>query len=194
MIKLNENWLLILQIVKYLEQSKYSLNVGRILFQKICYVLTRFGTNTGLNFVKGTYGPYSSDIKKMITILSNNNLIFEKELGNMILISVSESFKINSSQYSQEDKNNVNRTFDLFRRIKDTNQAELITTILFSYDELNKEYSTITEIFLFDYIVEWKNRYNQPDIELQIRELTKSLTSLKLINIDYTHDYKESSL
>ncbi len=67
----------------------------------------------------------------MITILSNNNLITEIEYGNMILLNVNENFKIDSALYSEADKNNVNKTFQLFQRIKDSQQAELITTILF---------------------------------------------------------------
>ncbi|WP_416326804.1 macro domain-containing protein [[Eubacterium] hominis] len=156
--KINDNWLLILRLVKCLEESEYSVKVGRTIFQKICYVLTRFGTDTGLNFVKGTYGPYSSDIKNMITVLSNNNLIYEKEFGKMMLICVSDSFKINPAIYSEKDKMYVNKTYDLFKRIKDTNHAELITTILFSFDQLATENTVVTENLLFDYIIDWKKK------------------------------------
>lgn len=61
---LNKNWLLVLQLVKHLSNSKYSIKVDRTVFQKICYVLSRFGIDLGLNFVKGTYGPYAPEIKK----------------------------------------------------------------------------------------------------------------------------------
>lgn len=192
--KINDNWLLILRLVKCLEESEYSVKVGRTIFQKICYVLTRFGTDTGLKFVKGTYGPYSSDIKNMITILSNNNLIYEKEYGKMMLIYVSDSFRIKPTIYSKEDKVHVNKTYDLFKRIKDTNQAELITTILYSFDQLVTENSVVTENLLFNYIIEWKKRYNTKECEYQIRELSKSLTSLKMIHVDYSKDFKQDQM
>lgn len=190
--KINDNWLLVLQLVKHLEESEYNIKVGRTIFQKICYVLSRYGTDLGLQFTKGTYGPYSSDIKKMITILSNSNLIYEKEYGKMMLILVSDSFKIDKSLYSDKDKENVNKTFQLFKRIKDSIQAELITTILFSFDELTKHNTSITENMIYEYIVDWKKRYSDYQSEMRLRELIKSLTTLELIHTDYTKDYKEN--
>ena len=83
------------QIVKCLNNSKYDVLVGRVVFQKICFVLSRYGIDLGLKFVKGTYGPYSEDIKEMITILSNNNYIYEKQIGKSIRLLVSDQFKIN---------------------------------------------------------------------------------------------------
>lgn len=41
-----------------------------------------------------------------------------------MLIIINKDFKINKSLYSKEDIQNVNKTFQLFKRIKDTNQAE----------------------------------------------------------------------
>lgn len=187
--KVNKNWLLILQLIKKLEESEYTVKVGRTIFQKICYVLARYGTDIGLEFSKGTYGPYSADIKKMITILSNNNLIYEKEYGKMILITVSPSFKIDKTLYLKSDIENTNKTFQLFRRIKDTNQAELVTTILYSFDILKENNAIVTENMVYDYIMEWKERYSDEESELKIRELIKSLTGLNLITIDYPKDY-----
>lgn len=154
--KVNENWYLVLHLVKCLAASDYTVKVGRVIFQKICYVLSRLGTDLNLEFTKGTYGPYSTGVKKMITILSNNNLITEKEYGNMMLLLVNENFKIDPSLYSKSDKDNVNKTFELFQRIKDTQQAELITTILYSYDQLADENIKVTENALFNFIIEWK--------------------------------------
>lgn len=187
--KINNNWLLILQLIKKLEESEYNIKVGRTIFQKICYVLARYGTDLGVEFSKGAYGPYSTDIKKMITILSNNNLIYEKEYGKMILITVSHDFRIDKSLYSKKDIDNVNKTFQLFKRIKDTTQAELITTILFSFDILKEIHTDVTENMVYKYIVEWKKRYSDSQSELRIRELIKSLTGMNLITTDYSKDY-----
>lgn len=190
--KINKNWLLVLQLIKKLEESDYNIKVGRTIFQKICYVLSRYGTDMGMKFTKGTYGPYCSKIKDMITILSNNNLIYEREYGKMMLITVSKDFKINKSLYSKEDIENVNKTFQLFKRVKDTNQAELITTILYSYDILKETHDYVTENMIYSYIVEWKKRLNDQKSEMRIRELIKSLTGMKLIDTDYTKDYVEN--
>jgi O-acetyl-ADP-ribose deacetylase (regulator of RNase III)/uncharacterized protein YwgA len=187
--KVNDKWLLVLQLIKHLEMSEYNIKVGRTVFQKICYVLNRYGTDLNLKFVKGVYGPYSHDIKEMITILSNNNLICEKEYGKMMLITVTDQFKINPSLYNKKDIENVNQTFKLFKRIKDTTQAELVTTILFSYDQLLDENKTVSENMIYEYVIDWKKRYNNVKSEMRIREIIKSLAAMELMEVDYSRDF-----
>jgi uncharacterized protein YwgA/O-acetyl-ADP-ribose deacetylase (regulator of RNase III) len=184
--KVNKNWLLVLQLIRCLDKSKFSLKIGRTVFQKICYILERYGTSLDLNFEKGTYGPYSPDIKNMITILSNNNLIYEHEHGNCILISVTNNFTINKNDYSDKDKENVNKTYKLFQRIKDASQAELITTILYSFDQLRISNDKINEEQLYKYIINWKKRFNTPENEIKIRELIRYLASRDFIQMDYS--------
>ena len=55
---------IILEVVRQVNEQRYSLHVGRVIFQKICYVLTRSGIQTGFVFKKGSYGPYSAEVKK----------------------------------------------------------------------------------------------------------------------------------
>lgn len=192
--KINNNWLLALQIVKILEKSQYSIKVGRIMFQKICYILTRCNVDLGLTFTKGFYGPYSKDISQMITILANNNLIYEKQLGNMILLSPTEQFKIIKENYTKREIAAANLTYSLFRDISNSAQAEVMTTILFSYDDVSKSHKNITENMLYDYIKKWKSRNKNFQDEFYIRDYIKNLTYNKMIKIDYSKDYKESPL
>ena len=189
--KFNNNWLLVLYLIKCLNESKYSVPVGRTIFQKICYILERYGTDLDLKFEKGTYGPYSPDIKKMYTILSNNNLIHEKASGKAVLITVTDQFKIEKNTYSEKDKQNVNKTYRLFQRIKDVSQAEMITTILYSYDQLIQNDKTVTEDQLYEYIIDWKKRFNTIENESQIREFTRYLTSRGFISVDYSMGIKD---
>ncbi|MBQ7678681.1 MAG: macro domain-containing protein, partial [Butyrivibrio sp.] len=43
MTAINPNWYLLLQAVRDLNQRSYSLNVGRTIYQKICYIMSRNG-------------------------------------------------------------------------------------------------------------------------------------------------------
>jgi len=189
--KINDNWLLVLQLIKCLSESEYSVRVDRIIFQKICYILERYGTDLGLEFGKGTYGPYSPDIKKMITILSNNNLICETVIGKSIVISVTDEFKFDKSIYTNKDNVNLYKTYWLFRRIKDATQAELITTILYSYDQLCSSNKTVCEDQIYSYIVDWKKRFDNKRSESEIREITRYLTYRNFINVDYSNGINE---
>ena len=77
----NHKWHLILQVIRELDTREYALKVGRTIYQKICYVRTRSGVDTGFVFSKGEFGPYSAQAKEAITALANANLIMEKQLG-----------------------------------------------------------------------------------------------------------------
>ena len=144
-----------------------------------------------MEFGKGTYGPYSPDIKKMITILSNNNLICETFIGKSIVISVTDEFKFDKSIYTNKDNVNLYKTYWLFRRIKDATQAELITTILYSYDQLCSSNKTVCEDQIYSYIVDWKKRFDNKRSESEIREITRYLTYRNFINVDYSNGIDE---
>lgn len=190
--KINKKWFLPLQIVKCLNNSKYDVYVGRVVFQKLCFVLSRYGIDLNLNFIKGTYGPYSADIKEMITILSNNNLIYEKQIGKSICLFVSDQFEIDKTLYTPEEVQIVNKVYSIFKGIRNASQAEILTTILFSYDELSKKYNQITENMLYNYIHEWKAHHNNFNDESMIRDFIKSLSFDNMIMIDYSKDFVDN--
>ena len=100
MKKINPKWYLILETVRELNGRKYTLKVGRTIYQKICYVITRNGVNTGFVFSKGSYGLYSADVKDSITALANANLITEKTLGRMVSLNVAEDVQINRKNFT----------------------------------------------------------------------------------------------
>lgn len=135
-LKINSKWYLILQTVRELNNRTYSLKVGRTIYQKICYVLTRNGIDTGFIFIKGNYGPYSKEAKESITSLANAILIIEQNLGKMVSLSVCDNVVIHNEKFSPEEWRAMKQTVDLFGRIKSTEQAEIIATVLYSYDEL----------------------------------------------------------
>ncbi len=185
--QINKSWLLILYVVQALNNSKYALNVGRTIFQKICYVLTREGVRTGFRFVEGSYGPYSSDVKKAIMILSNANLMSERQLGKMVETVVNPSFSLDFSQYSQNDIQSTRNTIDLMSRVKSTDQAEMIATVLFAYDVLRQKSEGVTEKALFEHIHEWKKWWgNEKDKE--ILDTMGDLSALGWVKPDSSHD------
>ncbi len=186
-LQLNKYWLLILYVIKKLNNDKYSLNVGRTIFQKVCYVLTRTGVPTGFKFIESQYGPYSSEAKQAIMILSNANLMTEKRLGQMVETIVTPNFKINPNDFTVQDINNADKTFDLLSRIKSTDQAEMIATVLFSYDELSEKYAAVTEKQIFDHVVNWKKHWNGTK-DPEIISTIESLSVLGWMKPDSSHD------
>lgn len=172
----NNKWLLILEVVHQVNKQQYSLHVGRVIFQKICYVLTRSGIKTGFTFIKGSYGPYSPQVKKSITALSNANLMIETQRRdqNMVETQVTQNFVFDSSLYSMKELQCLDRTVDLFCRIKNTNQAEMMTTVMFSYDSLKKQGQNVSEQDILKDVLEWKKHWigvKEDEIKRTIRSL-----------------------
>lgn len=191
--KVNPKWYLILQVVKELNERKYALKVGRTIYQKICFVLTRNGVDTGFVFSKGSYGPFSSQVKDSITALANANLIVEKQLGKMISLSVSDGVEIHREKFTDEELNAVKQTVDLFGRVKSTEQAEMIATVLYSYDQLIKERDVISDKDVYDYVLDWKPRW-KTEKEFDLCDTIQNMAMLSLMNVSCSGELMDTML
>lgn len=181
----NPNWNLILYVVRELGKQKYAFPVGRTIFQKICFILTRTGIDTGFTFRKGAYGPYSEQVKDAITVMSNTNLIWEESRGQMVSVNVTPKFRFNNQQFSPDDIRRAHRTIDLFLRIKDTAQAEMIATVIFDYDTLVQNSPSVTELEIYNDILAWKPRWKGVEDDT-ICDTIRNLTILGWISPDYS--------
>lgn len=191
--KINPKWFLILEAVRELNSRTYSLKVGRTIYQKICYVITRNGVDTGFAFSKGNYGPYSADVKNSITALANANLIVEQTLGRMVSLRVSDNVVIHENQFSQEEWLAMKKTVDLFGRVKSTDQAEMIATVLYSYDELNSEKQKISDKDVYDYVMDWKPHWEK-EKNYEVCDTIHNLAMLSHISVTHSNLLLETAL
>lgn len=178
-IPFNNKWLLILEVVRQVNEQRYSLHVGRVIFQKICYVLTRSGIQTGFTFTKASYGPYSAKVKESITALSNANLMLEiQRTGQkMVETQVTPNFVFDPSLYSSDELQCLDKTVDLFCRIKNTDQAEMMATVMFSYDKLKAQNTVVTEEDVLGDILDWKKRW----AGIKEKEIIHTIRSLSIL-------------
>ena len=154
-------------VVQKLNHDRYSLNVGRTIFQKVCYILTRTGIPTGFHFVESSYGPYAKEVKDAITVLSNANLMTERKLGRMVETVVAPSFALPLNTFTDDEIGRADLAFDLLSRIKSTDQAEMIATVLFSYDGIAQKEQP-TEQQVYDHVMGWKPHWRgTKDAEVQ---------------------------
>ena len=172
----NDRWLMILEVIRKVNEGKYTLHVGRVILQKICYILTRCGIQTGFTFVKSWYGLYAEQVHAAISALSNANLILEKQAphGKMIEVHVSPSFVLQRKNYSAAEIESLDSCIDLFCRIKNTDQAEMIATIIYEYDELKKNSENVSEQDVLDGVMTWKKRWigqKENEVKAAIKDL-----------------------
>lgn len=190
--KLNPNWLVLVEILNELEKYSYRTPVGRTIFQKISYVATEYGVLTNLHFQQGSYGPFSNELKKALTILANNGIVVEEKVGSMFRLRVGPNFEKMKNKYrSVIEKNHkvINHTADLFARMT-TDQAELTTTILYSAKELKRKNGkkSSSEKDVLKYVMDWKKRRRIPLDEKEVATAIRNLAMLKWLKVDFSED------
>lgn len=159
--KPNPNWIALLEVLRDLQVQPYANPVGRTIFQKIAYVLTEMGVPTGFEFGKGSYGPFSGDMKAALHDFANRNWLQEAQLGKMIAFRVSDQYEKDRRKLVAEiehHRRKIDKTVDLFSRIKSTEQAEEVATIIYAcrWIKARKPGSIVTEQSILDYVLEWK--------------------------------------
>ncbi len=194
--KIRPEWITILEVVYRLQERAYTPKVGRIIFQKICYVITEMGINTGFHFKQSQYGPFSSEAKNAFNILANANLIKEKQLGRMTALIVNKDYLKIRKKYDFELEKlipKIEKIVDLFSRIKNTEQAEEVTTVFYAIRQLKKENSDkiINEKTLFEYILDWKSRWNTEEKKMSLISTIRNLVIMKWLKLSYSNELPE---
>lgn len=162
---LKDSWLALVEVVYRLSKQQYTSPVGRIVFQKITYIMTELGVDTGFTFSKGSYGPFSEELQSALTIIANANLFEEKQLGRMLAFIPSDTYEKQRREiYPRLDPYEkwINKTVDLFSRIKNTEQAEEVTTVIYAVQQLKAEaddVQTVSEQAVLDFIMKWKKSW-----------------------------------
>jgi O-acetyl-ADP-ribose deacetylase (regulator of RNase III)/uncharacterized protein YwgA len=192
----NPEWLTLIEVLNQLEQQPYANPIGRTIFQKICYIMTELGTDTGFKFSQSSYGPFSSEIKDALHYFSNSNLIHEEQLGQMTAIKVDKSYKEYFEKYSEvinSKQKLIFKTVDLFSRIKNTDQAEEITTVLFASRRVKEKDGTATEQQLFDYILDWKKSWDKEEKKKSVSSTIQNLEMLSWLKLNHNESLREQT-
>ncbi len=190
--KLRPEWAALVEVLFELEQQPYANPVGRTIFQKICYILTKQGVDTGFRFERNSYGPFADEVKEAIGVLANNNWILEKQLGRMTALQVGPAYLKDREKFSEDlapFRKKILKTVDLFSRIKNTDQAEEVATVIFAVQNLkrSKEADSVSERDLFDYVLEWKKGWkNDERKQAALAETIRSLEMLRWVKLRYS--------
>jgi uncharacterized protein YwgA len=158
-------------------------------------VVTELGVDTGFKFEQKPYGPFSEDVKEAIKILSNSNIITEQQSGKKTVLMIEDDYKKLRNKYKNEiDKyiKVIDKTVDLFRRIKKTEQAEEATTVFYSARKLKENKSAITESELLDYILKWKKYWDTKEKKESIISTIRNLVILKWLDVEYSENLPEN--
>jgi uncharacterized protein YwgA len=189
--RIEPGWLAVVEILHKIEKEPYHWTVGRTTFQKIAYFATESGIPTGLHYQRGSFGPYSPDLKQCITSLVNNGLIREEQLGRMFAVRVGDAFF--DSRLAYKDKIDkwstiIDNVSDLFMRMN-TQQAEIAATVHYAAKELNADSSRQTsENDIFRSVMEWKQRRRPPLDPEEVALAVRNLNMLGWIHASFSNN------
>lgn len=193
--KMPNEWAVIVETVRELQSQPYAAAVGRTIFQKICYILTALGLETGFSFGRGNYGPFATEVKDAQHIFANRNWIQEKPLGRMIAISVGRQYDRDRSKFYEiidKNKNIIDKTVDLFSRIKSTDQAEELMTIIYACQEMKSSSSDdVSEEELINFIADWKKSWGSDERRASLSGSIRNLVMLGWIKVRLPHSIFE---
>src|SRR6266581_8661460 len=193
---MNPEWVVLMEVLRELERQPYAKPVGRTIFQKICYVVTEMGVETGLKFGKGSYGPFADEVKLALHDFANRNWLLEERLGKMIALRVGPQYEQERTRYEEVLKRHERRiakTVDLFSRIKNTEQAEEVLTVLFASRQLKqtKPGQEVAEQDLFEFILNWKRAWRTEEKQRALASAIRNLVMLGWMRLRFSESLPE---
>ena len=184
-------WIALVEILSRLEQEPYHWPVGRTTFQKIAYISTQEGLPTGLHYQKSSFGPFSPELKGIITRLVNNGLIREEQLGRMFAVKVGPTFEDARKAYLsdlEKWESIIEKTTDLFMRMQ-TRQSEVVATVLFAANTLaNRKKEQISEVDVLTEVMQWKQRRRPKLDDKEVAYTIRNLAALRWLKVKPSSD------
>ena len=129
------------EILRRITEEPYHWAIGRTAFQKLAYFATQAGLPTGLQFRRGSYGPFSEAVKPMVSRLVNNGVLQEDRVGRMFRVLPGRTYDDAATAYREAIsawEPIIDRIADLFLRM-DTGRAEIAATVDFASRELTAQ-------------------------------------------------------
>lgn len=196
---MRDEWLALLEVVYQLSRQPYANPVGRTIFQKISFIMTELGVDTGFSFDRGSYGPFSQEVQAALTVAANANLIQEKQLGRMNAILPANEFVRRHEEILLKVapfQKWINKTVDLFSRIKNTAQAEEVTTVIYSakHQKSIEDPASVSEQNVFDFIMDWKKSWQEEEKQRSVASAIRNLQMLGWVKLYYSDTLPYESL
>ena len=184
-------WVAVVEILSRLEQEPYHWPVGRTTFQKIVYIATQEGLPTRLQYQKSSFGPFSPELKGVITRLVNNGLIREEQLGRMFAVKVGPTFDDARKAYLsdlEKWESIIEKTADLFMRMQ-TRQSEVVATVLFAANMVvNRKKEQPSEKEVLNEVMEWKQRRRPKLEDKEVADTIRNLAALRWLKVKPSSD------
>jgi uncharacterized protein YwgA/O-acetyl-ADP-ribose deacetylase (regulator of RNase III) len=177
----------LVEILDRIEKEPFHWPVGRVMFQKLAYFATAAGLPTGLSYEAASYGPYASDLKRVVARLQNNGLVKETEHGRMFEVRVGPTFEdaresVTTALTDWDDR--ISRVVDLVSRF-DASQAEIAASVHYVAEALRNRFErTPTASEVVDAVAKWKVRRRPPIGRADVERAVVQLATQGWVNVE----------
>lgn len=197
--KLNNNWMIILEVLYQLEHRAYASKVGRTIFQQLCNTVTALGIETELDTIRTGNVQFSEQTKKVLEILANANLVQETKSGRLNHLETGPEFlkaRKKNSELLSTNRKKIEKTVNLFSRIKNVEQAEEMATIFSAVTKLKEEQNThiVAEKELFDFVLSSKQAWNTDEKRKSLASAIRNLAMLGWIRVSFSESLPVAEL
>jgi uncharacterized protein YwgA/O-acetyl-ADP-ribose deacetylase (regulator of RNase III) len=187
--RVDPGWIALVEILSRIVAQPYHWPVGRIMLQKIAYFATVLGIPTSLSYARGSFGPFSAELKLILSKLANNGLVTERRHGSRIEVDVGPTWEDARSAYidaiSQWDET-IELVADFMSRMT-VHEAEIASTIHFATAELS-DHEIPAESQVLKEVMAWKQRRNPAWEEVEVALMIRHLAILGVINVRPTDE------
>jgi uncharacterized protein YwgA/O-acetyl-ADP-ribose deacetylase (regulator of RNase III) len=191
--RLQPGWVAIVAALSELLSDPYHWPIGKTSFHKLAYFLTAVGVPTGLEFERGTYGPYAAGLTRIVSTLVNNDLLEEVAYGQKIELKVGDTYPAALVAYGEDLdpwRERIRRAADLLARLK-ARDAEIAATVHLVASEAAAESGQLpTDEDVLNEVMEWKRRKKPPLREDEVLNAIHSLAMLGWIEVRHSESVR----
>jgi uncharacterized protein YwgA len=193
-------WVALADVVARIDRGRHHWPVGRTRFQKIAYFLDSLGLPLKLGHSRGSFGPYSPQLKPVTARLLNNGLLVENDRGRMIELRAGPTFEDGRAAFADDLAQweaQIAKVTDLFARMR-TDQAEVAASVHLVTNELAGRLGRRpNEIEVRDEVLRWKAKRKPPITAASVEAAIVTLAVLQWIDVEVSpelHDDDEDLL
>ena len=181
-------WAVLVEVLRELGAQPHAVRVGHTVFPTICYVVTEMRVATGFHFVKGSYGPFSSEVKPALQELMSRGWIQEEKLGRLLALRAGAQYEHDHASMSETIEphaKKIAKVTDLFSRIKTTEQAGEVLSVLFASRQFKQAHpkTPVTEQQLYDLVLEWKTAWTSDEKRRALASAIRHLVLLEWVQL-----------
>lgn len=185
-------WVALAVVVDRITRERFHRPVGRIMFQKIAYFITELGLPTHLEFRRGSFGPFSGDVKQVLTRLINNGILVEEKMGNTIAVKLGDAYP-DAVRLAERDlaqwNDIIEKVSDLALRVTTQRYVEVAATVHRASNDLNQQLGRVpTEDEVLHEVQRWKIGRRPPLSDFEVTITVHDLAGLGWIDVDPRED------